>query len=413
MLALHRLPAFRRATLVLLLAGLPGLGGCAKDSETEAAPIPTAEASADAIPEVTTIPVSRHVWPTKIRVHGSLIPDEAALLGAKVPGRVAEVLVDAGDVVEAGQPLMRLDTAQLVLEVKHAESLLAQACAAIGMEPHESTDDIVPDNSPVVRQEKALLDQAQVTLDRTRRLRQSGAATEEELTDAEAAHKVAAARYAASLNSLAEKVALIKVRRSELAVAENNLRESEIVAPFAGVVQQRSTAAGSYLREGDAVATIVRCDRLRFLGSVPEKHAHLVRPGQPVEVYVRHESEPRSVVVSRLRPVIDPNSRALMFEADVPNPGCTLQPGVFAEAEVTVVPDAQELALPASAVIEFAGVEKVWRVVDGQAEQVPIRTGESRGDMVTIVEGLKEGDEVVVDASRARAGQVRIAQQRS
>lgn len=403
-------PSGRNAFAALLVLILGGSLGCSRSPNED---LPSqAVLATDHTPEPLAVAVTtarRASWPTTIHVHGSLIPEEVAVLGAKVPGRVASVLVDVGDVVTEKQLLANLDQAQLELEVEHAEAMLAQACAAIGLEPDESTDDLVPDNSPVVRQEKALLEQAEIAFQRTTRLRASGAATEEELTDREAALKVASARYAASLNGLAEKIATIKVRRSEVEVAKNALAESSILAPFDGVVQQRATAAGAYLREGDPVLTLVRCDQVRFLGSVPEKQAPSIRVGQLVEVHLRGTAEPQPVKIDRLRPVLDPLSRALLFEADLPNAQCRLQPGLFAEADVTIDADAEALVVPHSAVVEFAGVEKVWRVTDGKAEEVVVRTGPRRGDHVVIESGLAEGDQILTDGSAGQAGEVKLA----
>lgn len=390
-------PALGLSAYFATLLALAPHWGCIPDS-TSASPAESAVGAASEATRAAGAPVTVafQSWPTIIRVHGSFIPEEAAVLGAKVPGRVAAVLVDVGDVVEQGATLARLDPVQLELEVKRAEAQLAQACAAIGLEPHESTSDIVPENSPVVRQEKALLDQAEIAFQRAKRLRASGAATEEELTDREAAFKVAAARHAASLNALAEKIALIGVRRSEVEVAQNALKESSIVAPFDGIIQERSTAAGAYLREGDPVVSIVRCDQVRFLGAVPEKQAAALRVGQKVTVLLAGETEPRHAQVDRLRPVLDPMSRALMFEADVADANCQIQPGRFAEAEVIVDPSAQALVVPRSAIEEFAGVEKAWRLIDGKAEQTVVRTGPRSDTHVVILSGLAGGDVVLV-----------------
>jgi RND family efflux transporter MFP subunit len=160
------------------------------------------------------------------------------------------------------------------------------------------------------------------------------------------------------------------------------------------------------VRAGDPVATVLRCDKLRFVGSVPEKDAHWIALGQKVRLQIRNENEPREAEVSRFQPQIDPMSRALIFEADVPNKGCPLRPGLFAEAEVIVDPDAETLVVPESAVFEFAGIEKVWRVTGGEAHEVAVETGGRRAGEVAIRSGLAAGEQVVVDATTGRNGKV-------
>jgi membrane fusion protein, multidrug efflux system len=391
-----------RTLVGLLLLGL--LIGCAQS--------PSAETSRNRqpgdVPVVSVSVAELRTWERTVQVHGTLLPDEFAVLGAKVPGRIAELLVDVGSVVRKGQALARLDHVQLELEVRHAEALLAQACAALGLSPEDSTSKILPENSPVVRQERALLDQAKLALVRANALRKQSVATQEDLDEREAAQKVAAAKHAAALNAVAEKIALIEVRRSEVAVAQNAVAESTIVAPFDGVIQERSTAAGAYVRTGDPVVSIARCDRVRLLAAVPEKQAHLIEVGQKVHIRVASEDQPIVVEVSRLRPLIDPTSRALMFEADVPNPDCQLKPGLFARADVVVDPQAQSVVIPESAVVEFAGIEKVWRIVDGEAQETVVQTGPRRNDHVVVLSGVNAGDAVITDGTQARTGKVKI-----
>lgn len=389
---------------LLLAVGLLAASGC----KHEASPPVAANPAAAEVQKVTAVTAELETWGQTVRVHGTLLPDETAVLGAKIPGRIAEVMVDVGEVLTKGQPVARLDEAQLELEVRHAETLLAQACAAVGLAPGESSTKLVPENSPVVRQEKAVVEQTKLKLDRTRSLRTQTVATQEELDQAEADYKVAVARHAAALNAVAEKLALIDVRRSEVALAKNALAEATIYAPFDGIIEERLSAAGGYVQAGDPVVRMLRTDRVRFLGSAPEKQADLIRVGQDIEIRVGNEQEARTAKITRLRPQIDPNSRALMFEADVENSDLVLRPGLFAEADVVVDAEAQVVVLPETAVSEFAGIEKVLRIESGQAKEVVVRTGPRRDGKVAVISGIAAGDQVVDKVAGVHAGPVQI-----
>jgi len=360
------------------------------------------------IPTVAVTPARLQTWGQSVAVHGTLLPDESAVLGCKVAGRVAEMQVDVGDLVRKGQPIARLDEAQLQLEVKHTEALLAQACAAVGLDPAKPTSTMVPENSPVVRQERALLDQARLNLERTQALSRQGVTTQEEIDQREADYRVAVARHAAALNAVAEKLALIEVRRSEVELAKIAVAESTIYAPFDGLIEERSTAAGAYISAGDPVVSMVRTDKVRFLGAVPEKQSHMVRVGQQVLIHFEQFDEPTVVEISRLRPQIDPTSRALIFEADVANPELILRPGAFASADVVVDPSSQAVVVPETAVTQFAGVEKVWRVINGEAKEVAVRTGGRRDGQVVLLSGVEAGESVITDGSLGRPGKVRV-----
>jgi membrane fusion protein (multidrug efflux system) len=98
-----------------------------------------------------------------------------------------------------------------------------------------------------------------------------------------------------------------------------------------------------------------------------------------------------------------------MFEADVINPNFDLQPGLFAEADLVVDANAQAVVVPESAIVEFAGVEKVWRVVDGMATEAVIRTGAKRDGQVVIASGVEPGDVIVTEGAQGRAGKVQVS----
>ncbi len=99
-------------------------------------------------------------------------------------------------------------------------------------------------------------------------------------------------------------------------------------------------------------------------------------------------------------------SRSLTFEAALDNRDGELRPGLFAEAEITIDPEAKAIAIAAGSLIEFAGAQKVWKVVDGTAKEQPVRPGRRTKDVVEIVDGLKPGDEILVDGSIGRVAKV-------
>jgi len=208
------------------------------------------------------------------------------------------------------------------------------------------------------------------------------------------------------VNQVREKLALIKVRRAELAVARQQLAETVIRAPFDGFVMRRHAAAGTYLQVGQQAITLVRTDPLRFRGRVPERKAAQVRLGQEIHVRIAGREQPIVARVSRIAPSLEIASRSLVIEADIPNPGGQLRTGLYAEADIVVNPHAEALAIPASALEEFAGVRKVWLVRDGNSAPQPIQTGRRTHDMIEVISGLQRGDVIIQDSSQGVIGQV-------
>ncbi|MFN0197585.1 MAG: efflux RND transporter periplasmic adaptor subunit [Planctomycetaceae bacterium] len=115
---------------------------------------------------------------------------------------------------------------------------------------------------------------------------------------------------------------------------------------------------------------------------------------------------PRSVQVTRISPALNPSNRSLLFEAEVDNHDHNLRAGLFAEADVFVDPQAQALVVPRSSIIEFAGAEKVWKVVDGLVTEQTVITGTRREQGIEILSGLVAGDLILIDGSKGRVAKI-------
>ncbi len=170
----------------------------------------------------------------------------------------------------------------------------------------------------------------------------------------------------------------------ELGLARQALKDAEIRAPFAGVVEQRYVVPGSYVQVGDPVVALVKVNPWRFRASVPEREAAAVRLGQRVSIHIEGEPRPLEAVIARISPSVEASNRSLTVEAaeqaasEPPGqagpggPEPQLRRGLFAEADIHVDPDARTLAVPRRPCAEFAGVEKVWRVSGGEAAEQPV-----------------------------------------
>jgi RND family efflux transporter MFP subunit len=386
-----------------LLAAIGLLSGCGGDDAASTAAKPELPAI-----RAEVLAVAPQVWPTMVLSQGTLIADEVATIGAKVSGRVDKVHVDLGDEVKSGSPLVTLDRAEFELHVMQAEAQLGQARAAVGLGPDDPVEKLVPENSPPVREQRALWDESKAKADRYRQLLAQNAVPQIEANQFISAEQVAAARYAAALNGTNEKIAMIHVRASELALARQQLAESVIVAPFDGMIRERLVAPGSFVQVGQSAVTLVRTSALRFRGMMPEVHAQRLALGQEVRLQIESFPEDCVAKVTRISPALDDLSRALLFEAELDNSEGRLRSGLFALASVVLDSKAQAIAVPKSALVEFAGVEKVWKVVDGAAREQTVLTGRRRDGGIEIISGLAAGDVILKDASKGRQARVEI-----
>jgi len=373
----------------------------------QAAPAPAASSKTLPTREAVVLTVQPESWPRIVRSQGALVADEVALVGAQVAGNVAEVHVELGDLVRAGEPLVALDQDEFRLQVDQAEAQLAQARSAVGLKADQSLDALDPLNSPPVRQERALWNEAQANLERAKELQTQQVMAQAEFDQIVAAERVAEARYAGAINGVQEKIALIRVRQVELALAQERLRNAVVTAPFDGLVQQRHAAPGGYVQVGDPIVTLVRTNPLRFRGSVPERHAQHLAVSQQVRLRIEGMAEPRVVQVTRISPALDQASRSLTFEAEVENANQALRSGLFAEADLVVDPQGVALIIPHAAIVEFAGAEKVWKVTDGVAVEQEVLTGQRRPEGIEILSGLVAGDVILHDGRQGGVARIK------
>ena len=214
------MPGLRLLLLFLLTAlSVAWLSGCkpVASAQTEVAK-PKSELAKNATSTAEQpFEVSLRVWPRTVRVQGSLLGDEEATISSKIAGKVETVTVDLGDAVRAGDPLVTLETHELQLRVDQAAAQLAQACAAVGMTPDQSEDQLDPNRSPPVRLEKALLDEARINLKRMETLVAQRATSQQEAERLATLVRTAEARHTSALNGVQEKIALIRLARAELA----------------------------------------------------------------------------------------------------------------------------------------------------------------------------------------------------
>jgi membrane fusion protein (multidrug efflux system) len=348
------------------------------------------------------------VWPAVVRTQGSLAPDEVAIVGAKVAGRVNEVNFDLGDAVRGGIILASLDQDDFKLQVLLSESQLMQSRAALGLRPGDPLESLDPNFAPPVREAKAVWDETRARIARVRQLQQHArnTVTQEEYDQAVASEGAAEARHAAAINAVREKIALISVRASELEVAKQHLTDTVIHAPFDGLIQERHVGHGSFVQLGDPIATLVRTSVVRFHGTMPERHAHRLQLGQQVKLKIEGIDQPRIAKITRISPNVEELSRSLAFEALLDNQDFRLRTGLFAEAEVVVDPVAQSLIVPPAPIMEFAGAEKVWKLINGVAKETIVRTARHGDRGVEIISGLAPGDLILANATEGRVAKI-------
>lgn len=306
------LPPWPRIATVapaLLLAGLALLTtACA---EKLVAPPPAADAAAvpaelaDLAKPTTPAPAPQPsasgagAEPSHFVTNGELRSPMQSAVSVRVPGRVASVLVDEGELVRRGTPLLRLETDYAELEVSRARAELARAEAGAAEAERElarKQDLFARASVPPATRDRAL-----------------------------AARDQAAASLAWS--------------RAALATAERRLADTTLHAPFTGVVVSRQAAVGAFLDDKGSAFVLAETDPLRLRFDLPERLLARLQPGQTVRAgFDAYPGEIFDATVSLIAQAVDPTSRTVFVEAVLANGQARLRPGMFARVEISFDP---------------------------------------------------------------------------
>ena len=377
-----------RGILILLAAALAA-GACQQPAQGKT------DGSSVAATNVQVAPAREARLDRTINVSGALAAEEQSVLSMKVPGRLAALHVDLGSAVSAGQPLAGIEPTDFNLRVAQADAALKQARARLGLADGDD-DRIETEKTGIVRQAKAVLDEAELTQKRIRTFVERGLSSRAEQDSAEAAYKVAEGRYQDAIEEVRNRQALVAQRRSELELAREQLNATVLRAPFDGRILDRTAALGQYVPAGTPIMTIVRVDPLRLRVDVPEREAGSVRLTQEVRVTVEGDPGVYTGRIARLSPAISADNRTLLVEAEIRNNPARLRPGAFVRASIVVESGRTALLVPTSSIVSFAGVDKVFTIEKGQATERRVQLGRADGDSVEIVKGVRAGEQVIV-----------------
>ena len=291
---------------------------------------------------VTTVVAKRERWQPALRAIGSLKAVNGVAVSTDLPGIVAQVAFQSGAAVKKGDLLLQLDSQQEAAQLRSAE---------------------------------ARCDLAKLNLDRQKELVASGAVSQSNLDTAATEHRQAAAA----------------VDEARVLIARKN-----IVAPFAGRLGIRQVDLGQYLNVGAPIVQLESIDPIYVEFAIPQQNLDQVSTGKPVRLKVAGLGEESFLgAVTAIEPRLDEATRNVMVQGTVVNPAGKLRPGMFVQVEVLLA-EQDVLSIPASSVSYAPYGDSVFIVKGGKTvAQQFVKLGATRGDQVTVITGVAEGDEVV------------------
>jgi membrane fusion protein (multidrug efflux system) len=301
---------------------------------------------------VTTAMATEQTWESTLSAVASLVSAKGVAVSADAPGLVTKILFDSGDSVKQGQVLVLLDTS---VEQAQLASLRARR------------------------------DLAQTQMKRSSSLVSSGVISQSQADSDEATFKSLSAEASALSAQIAKKT---------------------IRAPFTGKVGIREVNLGQYLAPGTTVASLETSDTMFADFSLPQRELGRLAVGMPVRASLETGSAPLAEgTISAIDPAIDEVTRNVKLRASLPNAANRLRPGMFVRVNVVLPEQRKVVAVPLTAVVHASYGDSVFftemkpvgeaRKITKVARQAFVKLGDTRGDYVAVLEGLKPGQEIV------------------
>ncbi|MEJ7623947.1 MAG: efflux RND transporter periplasmic adaptor subunit [Pyrinomonadaceae bacterium] len=384
------------------------------------------EESAPAVVVITVGTSESRDIAASIQATGSIVAQETSDVAPKVAGKIANLSADAGQFINAGAVIARVDDRDARLRlasaqaaVKKARASVAQAEARLGLGPNGRFN---ASNIPEVRAANANYEQALAEMklaeaneQRYRSLTETGDVAMITYDTFRTARDTARTRANAARQQL--DVALNIARQSNQAIAsaqadveaaQNGVNEAQqaitdtvIRAPFSGYVSARPVAVGEFVSSASIVATILRTNPIKVQIQVAESDLPYVSLGRGVSVEIDAYKERRFAgSVSAINPAVDPVSRSAVVEASIGNGDNALRPGMFATVKINKEGGGKGVFIPKTAVYNDQATQsyRAFVIVEGVAKLRVLQLGPEEADSYQILSGLNADETVATSA---------------
>lgn len=420
-------PKLSRKNWGLLLGGVLVLAGGVWGAVQLTRPPQTKEETTLPAIAVNTLAIDSRSNASSLELSGTIRPLEQAVLSTRVTGRIMQLSLEAGDRVQKGQVVARIDVVDIAAQANQARSGVVQAQSGVA----QAQSGVLQARSELSRAQavlsqlesqrievQAALKLAQIDQQRMAKLQAVGAISQERLDQAntvlaqskakvaqvDAGMRQAQAAIAQSQAAIAQSQATVERSQAVVDQAESGVtaasagvRYGTVIAPFSGVVVQKLAYEGEMSAPGTALLKIETQDRLQLEIAVPEENLRFVRRGQPVQVKVDAANETFRATIGQIVPTADANSRSFLAKIPLP-PSERLITGMFGRI---ALPNGsqQGITIPTTALMQRGQLQGVYVVESGSSKPTAmlrwVKTGKTQNGRVEIVTGLTKGDRII------------------
>jgi RND family efflux transporter MFP subunit len=340
------------------------------------------------LPRAKVMQVARSPQNSELELPGNIQAITEAPILARADGYVKRRLVDIGDRVKAGQPVAEIEAPELDEQVRQSQAALEQTKASL--EQALANDE----------QGKANAELARVNAQRWGNLVTRGVVSKQE-------NDFYQTQYHSQIANVRALDKAVLAQRSNVAAAEANLARLQrmgsyrtVRAPFDGVITQRNVDIGALVSTGSTLLyRIAQTDKLRTYVNVPQSNASSIRAGQKAQLRVANlPGRTFAGVIARTSHSLDPTSRTLLVEVHVPNNDGALLPGMYAQVDLSNKRIDPPLVIPSdSLVVRSDGTLVAVLRPDHTIHLQKILVGRDYGDRLEVMDGLREGETIVLN----------------
>jgi len=329
--------------------------------------------AASTIPEEHTFLVETAQTQTEdirvtIEAGGTIQASEEAMIRPQVDAVIAEILFEEGTTVERGDLLIRLDDRKPQAKLALARAALDSAHATLQLSKQR-----LERHKPLVA-EKLISD--------------------EEFESIEAQFQEAEAR--------------LREESAAVTLAERELDDFYLRAPFSGTVGERLVDVGNYVSSGTLLTVLIRTNPLQVSFHAPDRYAGRIKIGTEVSIVPSGAEEAVEGVIDFVDPRIDSGTRMLSLRASVSNDEGTLIHGQFVQVKILVAERPGQVVIPEEAILSAAGDTWAFVVSDGIAHRRDVTLGERQPPKVEVREGIEAGETIVVGGQHRLHDGVRV-----
>ena len=291
---------------------------------------------------VEVLKVSKETIEEKLQSKGSIIPNEEVMITSESSGKVTQISFNEGDYVKEGQLLVTLDDRELQAQLERA-----------------------------LYQEEFLEKKAE----REKQLNERGGVSDEQ--------------YEGTLRDL-------QTTKADIDLIKTQIDKKKIKAPFSGTIGLRYISEGSYITPSDVIAGLVDASSIKIDFTLPEKYMARIKKGAEIIFNIDGLEDSFKGRIYAVEPKIDVATRTISLRAVSPNASGKILPGAFANVSIILNRIEDAICVPTESIIPEMNTKKVFLAKDGKASSINVETGLRLPDKIQIVEGLQEGDSVVV-----------------